>query len=163
MTELDPLSEAMVRLFLRIDAAQPTDPVLRAAAEFWQDRRGGKVMPDRDDLTELPAILLPHVFHAHLAINGSQHWLISLAGSFARELLGITGHEPAEAADKRMAVRLRHLFDLVAARAEPYSAMFEMADGDGRRHLVEIYAAPVQRPEQSEHLIFATANSRREA
>ena len=45
MTELDPLTEQQVHLFLRIDAAMPTDPVLRAAAEFWLEKRQGKVRP----------------------------------------------------------------------------------------------------------------------
>jgi len=163
MTELDPLTDQLVHLFLRVDAAMPTDPVLREAAEFWMARRQGKIMPAHADMTDLPAILLPHVFYAHLAINGDQHWIVSEAGSLAKLVLGITGHEPDEVPDRRMAVRLRRLFELVARKAEPYSVMFEAPAAEGYRQLVEIYAAPLATPEALEHQMFAVINTRLEA
>ena len=162
MTELDPLTGELSHLFLRVDAAMPADPVLRVAAEFWMAKRKGKIMPAHADMTDLPAIVLPHVFYAHLAINGDQHWIISQAGSLAKLVLGITGHEPDEVPDRRMAARLRRLFELVARKAEPYAVMFEAPAADGRQ-LVEVYAAPLATPEALEHQMFAVLNTRLEA
>jgi hypothetical protein len=163
MSELDPLTEQQLHLFLRIDAAMPTDPVLRAAAEFWLEKRKGKLLPAGQDMAQLPQFIRPHVFEAHLAVNGDQHWITSGAGNLARHLLGIEGQEPGEVPDRRMAVRLRRLFDLVARTAEPYSVMFEVKEADGSRQLVEIYAAPLATPEKREHHVFAVLNSRAEA
>jgi hypothetical protein len=163
MTELDSLTEPLVHLFLRLDAAMPTDPVLRAAAGHWTEKRQGKVMPSHQDISQLPAFILPHAIYAQLAINGDRHWIVTLAGSSAKISLGIAGHEPSEIADKRMAVRMRHLFNLVAEKAEPYAVMFEVPGEAGRKQLVEVYAAPLATPEPSEHQIFAVINSRVEA
>ena len=79
MTELDPLTEPLVHLFRRHDAAMPTDPVLRAAAGHWTEKRQGKVMPSHQDIGQLPGFILPHAFHAQLAINGDRHWIVTLA------------------------------------------------------------------------------------
>jgi len=162
MTTLDPLPEALVHLFLRVDAAQPTDPVLRAAWSFWQKQREALVMPAPDAMDGLPAFIRPHAFRAHLATNGSDHWIVSEAGTSAQLLLGLPDKTAAEAPDKRIAVRLRRLFDLVAEKEEPFSVMFELEDKSGHRLLVEILAAPLARAEKREHLIFAVINSRRE-
>lgn len=162
MTTLDSLTAALAHLFVRIDAARPTDPVLRAAADVWSEKRGAKVMPHRADMSELPAFILPHAFYAQLAINGDQRWLVSSAGSAARLSLALEGHDPQEAPDRRMAVRLRTLFDLVSRRGEPYAVMFEVPSGAGDRVLAEIYAAPLSTPEVTERQIFAVINQRGE-
>ena len=83
MTELDPLTEQQVHLFLRIDAAMPTDPVLRAAAEFWLKKRQDKGRPSQEDMAQLPEFIRPHVFEAQLAINGDRRWIVSRAGNVA--------------------------------------------------------------------------------
>ena len=54
MSTLDPLTEPLVRLFLRVDAAIPTDPVLRAFSDFWQMKRGSKITPSEADMAALP-------------------------------------------------------------------------------------------------------------
>lgn len=163
MTEFDPLTEQQLHLFLRIDAAIPTDPVLRAAAELWQEERAGKIMPASGEMGNLPNFIRRHAFEADLAVNGDRRWIVSGAGTMARPSLGMQDERPGEISDKRVAVRLRHLFDLVSQRAEPYSVMFETEDAQGARQLVEVYAAPLATGERSEHRIFAVLNCRTEA
>lgn len=163
MTTFDPLTAPLSHLFLRVDAALPSDPVLLAAAEHWLQRRGGKLMPARGEMKNLPTFILPHAFYANLAINGDQHWIVSAAGPAVRQLFAIRTDEPDEVPDKRMAVRLRRLFDLVAERSEPYSVMFEVPEPEGGKRLVEIYAAPLSASEKAERQIFAVVNSRIEA
>ena len=119
-------------------------------------------MPAHTDMASLPAFVLPHAFYAKLAINGDEHWIVSTAGSSAKLSLGLEGHEPQQVPDKRMAVRLRSLFDLVAQRAEPYSVMFELPAEDGAKLLVEIFAAPLTTPEPTERQVFAVLNYRPE-
>jgi hypothetical protein len=162
MSEFDPLTAPLAHLFTRIDAALPSDPVLAAAAEYWLAKRRNRLAPTHAEMITLPAFILPHVFEAHLMINGDRHWGLSMAGSSARSFLGIEGHDAVLRAEPRMAVRLRRLFDLVADKGEPHSASFDVEAGDGGKLLVEIYAAPLAVPEKAERAIFAVINGRRE-
>lgn len=163
MTELDPLTEQQVDLFLRIDAAMPSDPMLCAAAGLWQAKREGKVMPMSSEMEHLPDFVRRHVFEADLVVGDSQRWIVSGAGNLARLALDIGGEGPSGISNKGMAVRLGHLFDLVSQKAEPYSVMLEMPDAIGARQLVEVYAAPLSPGEMNRPRIFAVLNSRAEA
>jgi hypothetical protein len=120
-------------------------------------------MPTAATFGHIPAIIAPHVFHAHLAINGEERWIVSRVGSYARDEIGVGDGRPIDVGDKRMAVRLRKLFELVAERNEPYSVMFEAVARTDERRLVEVYAAPLATHETREHHIFAAINSRSEA
>jgi hypothetical protein len=157
MTTLDLLTEPLVRLFLRIDAAQPSDPVLRAASEFWQLKRTGKIAPGESEMRGFPIELSPCVFHAQMMSNETKRWVASGAGHVARSMLQLTD------GDKRIAVRLRRLFHIVAEKSEPYSAMFEIDGKTGLRQLVEVFAAPLGNGKKGTHMIFAAINSRTEA
>lgn len=163
MTVLDPLTEPLVRLFVRIDAAHPTDALLLRIADFWQDKRGGNLAPGQDEMNRLPVPLLSNAFAARLTSNGTHHWLACNPGAAARSILKVKDGEPIEASDKRNAVRLRRLFGLVAEKAEPYAAMFEMRERGGKTRLIEVFAAPLSGADKASHLIFAAVNSRIEA
>ena len=163
MTTLDRLTEPLVRLFLRIDAAYPSDPVLRAASEFWHLKRAGKIAPSASEIGGCPVEILPYIFRVQLMSNGTKHWAVCRAGHVAGSVLQLTGGDPPEVGNKRVAVRLRRLFDIVAEKSEPYSAMFEIGEQAGRRELVEVFAAPVSDKEKNTHMIFAALNSRIEA
>lgn len=163
MSTLDPLTEPLVRLFVRIDAAYPTDPALRAASDFWHLKRRGKIAPGEGEMPDVPAEVSPYVFLARLTTNGTKHWIVSGAGHAAAAVLQLTDGDAPEVADKRIAVRLRRLFDIVAEKSEPYSAMFEIDEQAGQRRLVEVFAAPLGGGEKGIHMIFAALNSRTEA
>jgi hypothetical protein len=164
VTTLDALSEPLVRLFLRIDAAQPTDPLLRHAFDLWQSRRGDRIAPRESVMADLPGEISSHVFLVRAMTNGSRHWQVFNAGRTAGAVLKLAEGEAPEVSDRRIAVRLRRLFDLVADKAEPYSAMFETREPGGRRRLlVEVFAAPLSEGEKAVHLIFAALNSREES
>jgi len=163
MSTLDPLTEPLVRLFLRVDAASPTDPVLRAFSDFWHLKRGSKITPSEADMTGTPPEISPFAFLARLTTNGTRHWTVSTAGHAAAAIIQLTGGQAPEVADKRTAVRLRRLFDIVAEKVEPYSAMFEIDGQTGSRELIEVFAAPLGNGEKGIHMIFAAVNSRTEA
>ncbi len=160
MSVLDPLTEPLVRLFTRIDAAYPTDEALRRIADHWQDMRAGKVAPVESTIKAMPGEFLARSFVARLTSNGTQHWVVSSAGAEAVSVLGIKDGEPLEAAEKRAAVRVRRLLELVAEKMEPYSAMFEIAGPAGTTRLIEVFAAPLVGAGKGGHLIFAAVNSR---
>lgn len=163
MSTLDPLTEPLVRLFLRVDAASPTDPVLRALSDFWLLKRGSKIVPGEADMTGVLPEISPYAFLARLTTNGTKQWLVSSAGHAAATILQLAGGQGPEVTDKRIAVRLRRLFDIVAEKVEPYSVMFEIDAQTGPRHLVEVFAAPLGNGEKGIHMIFAAVNSRTEA
>lgn len=163
MSTLDPLTEPLVRLFLRIDAANPTDPVLRALSDFWHLKRGSKIAPGEADMTGISSEISPYAFLVRLTTNGTKHWVVSGAGHVAAAVLQLTGGHATEVTDERIAVRLRRLFDIVAEKTEPYSAMFEIDEQTGQRQLVEVFAAPLGNGEKGIHMIFAAVNSRTEA
>ena len=160
MTTLDPLTEPLVRLFLRIDAAHPTNELLRCIADFWQTKRASKLAPEEGEMNELPDELLSNTFIARLTSNGTRHWLACNVGVTACSILHVKDEEPIEAADKRSAVRLRRLFDLVAEKYEPYSVMFDSIDQDGKAQLIEVFAAPLGSSEETTDQIFAAVSSR---
>lgn len=163
MSTLDPLTEPLVRLFLRLDAAVPTDPVLRAVSDFWHLKRGGKITPSEADMAGTPSEISPFAFLARLTTNGTRHWTVSAAGHAAAAIIQLTDGQAPEVSDKRIAVRLRRLFDIVAEKAEPYSAMFETDGQAGPRQLIEVFAAPLGNGEKGIHMIFAAVKSRTEA
>ena len=163
MSTLDPLTEPLVRLFLRIDAARPTDPLLGELSDFWQLKRGSKIVPGEADMTGFSPEVSPHVFLARLTTNETEHWSVSGAGPVAAAVLQLKGSQELEIGDKRIAVRLRRLFDIVAKKVEPYSAMFEIDGLNGQRQLVEVFAAPLGNGEKGIHMVFAAINKRTEA
>ena len=152
-----------MRLFLRIDAAQPSDEMLRKASDFWHELRRGRVMPPESELGELPAAIAPHVFTGRSMTNGSRHWIVTQAGRNAARILQIKGGDSLDIGNRRIAVRLRKLFDMVADKSEPVSAMFELGGVGKKRQLVEIFVAPVTGAESNTHAVFGTVNSRMEA
>jgi hypothetical protein len=162
MTILDLLAEPLARLFIRIDAVGPTDELLKRIAAFWQQSRTGETAPQEGDMAGLAKSLQRHTFFARLASNGTKHWLISHPGAIASSMFAIKDGCHLEEADKRRAVRLRRLFNLVAAKDEPHAAMFEVKDEGGTTRLIEIFAAPLRGHEKAAHAVFAAANSRME-
>jgi hypothetical protein len=163
MTTLEKLTPSLAQLFMRIDAASPTDELLHGVSDFWRQKRIGSVMPAEAQMADLPARFSPHVFFVRSMTNGSRHWHVTNAGAVARSLLRLTDERPPQVTDKKVAVRLRRLFELVTEKSEPHSAMFEIEGGEQRRQLVEVFAAPLHAHEADIHLIFAALNSRREA
>jgi hypothetical protein len=162
MSTLDALTEPLVRLFLRVDAASPTDPVLRALSDFWHLKRGSKITPSEADMMGSPREISPFAFFARLTTNGTRHWTVSTAGHAAAAIIQLTSGQAPAVADKKIAVRLRRLFDIVAEKVEPYSAMFEIDGQTGSRELIEVFAAPLGNREKGIHMIFAAVNSRTE-
>lgn len=55
MPDFEKMTPELSRLFLRLDAAAPADPVLQAVATLWQERRGSALYPAESLISDLPA------------------------------------------------------------------------------------------------------------
>ena len=75
-----PLTEPLVRLFLRIDAANPFEPVLPASSDFWHLKRGSKTAPGQADKADFSFEISPNDFLVSLMINDTKHWIVSGGG-----------------------------------------------------------------------------------
>jgi hypothetical protein len=60
MPDFEKMTPELSRLFLRLDAAAPADPVLQAVAALWQERRGSALYPTQRLIDELPTFARPH-------------------------------------------------------------------------------------------------------
>lgn len=163
MSEFEKIKPELSDLFLRIDAAAPTDPVLQAAAKSWRESRGGALFPGVSLLNDMPAFIHPYVFLARIMVNGQREWVFSDAGASARVSLGAQSGRLKDAADPALARRLEALFDLVAQKDEPCSGMFELQAQSRKPQLYEVYAAPLAPPQKGETTLLAVINWRAEA
>ena len=163
MPDFEKLTPELSELFLRIDAAAPSDPVLRKAAELWQQSRGHRMLPQAVILEELPSFIRPHAFLARLIVKGGRHWEFSGAGSSVHVSLGTEAGRMDGIADMALSRRLEVILEHVERKGEPCAAMFEVQSGPGRRQLCEIYAAPLVPGANGESRALGVLNSRTEA
>ena len=163
MSEFEKITPELSDLFLRIDAAAPTDPVLQAAAKAWRDNRGGALFPGISLLKDMPAFIHPHMFLARITVNGQREWVFSDAGASARVSLGAQSGRLKDAANPALARRLEALLELVAQKEEPCSGTFELQEQSGKPKLCEVYAAPLAPPQKGETTLLAVINWRAEA
>ncbi len=163
MSEFEKIKPGLSELFLRLDAAAPSDPVLKAAAETWAEHRGSALLPGMSLLQDLPGFIRPHAFLARILADGRREWMFTDAGASARVSLGSASGPVKEMAEPALARRLMALFDLVAQKGEPCSGMFELQSEGKQPRLCEVYAAPVAPPREGEAAILAVLNWRTEA
>ena len=163
MSEFEKIKPELSNLFLRIDAAAPTDPVLQAAAKAWREGRRHALFPGISLFKDMPAFIHAHIFLARIMVNGQREWVFSDAGASARVSLGAQSGRLKDVADPALTQRLEALFNLVAQKEEPCSGMFELQEHSGRPMLYEVYAAPLTPPQDGETALLAVINWRSEA
>ena len=156
MTTLSLLPGPLKRLFSRIDAAGTRDRTLELALDHWRVKRGDRLWPRLSDMgvAELGP-LASHVFVFQR--GGKADWSLQFAGDFAKTILGVPTHKPALSTleNRRVAARLRMIFDWVADTGEAVSASFISPDQSG-----EILAAPLGTDGQKIDAIFGGIASR---
>lgn len=142
MTTLAPPPPHLARLFNRLDAGDASDLLLRRALEFWREKRAGRLAPKASEFERAPAGIAAHAFVFQRA--GAREWEATTAGSEAAILLGATGPDKrlSKLLARRIAARLRRLFETVAETAEPLAATFELRSKPNRQW-IEVLAAPL--------------------
>jgi hypothetical protein len=163
MPDFEKMTPELSHLFLRIDAAGPTDPTLVAAADLWRARRGSDICPRESLWRELPSSIHSHAFLVHKAPDGTLEWIFLEAGSSASLIMGGDAGTITKVTEPELAIRLHALFDLVERKGEPYAAMFELAPSAGHRRLCEVYAAPLLAQEPRVSAQLAVLSWREEA
>jgi hypothetical protein len=156
VTTLSLLPGPLKRLFSRIDAAGTRDRTLELALDHWRVKRGDRLWPGLSDMgvAELgPLSSQVFVFQR----GGKADWSLQFAGDFAKTILGVPTHKPALSTleNRRVAARLRMIFDWVADTGEAVSASFISPDQSG-----EILAAPLGTDGQKVDAIFGGIASR---
>jgi hypothetical protein len=156
VTALSLLPEPLKRLFSRIDAAGTRDRSLELALDHWRVKRGDQLWPRPSDMdVGQLGELTSHVFVFQQ--GGKADWDLQFAGDSAKRILGPPPHKPALSTlkNRRVAARLRLIFDWVADTGEAVSASFISPDQSG-----EILAAPLGTDGKKVDAIFGGIVSR---
>ncbi|HLC09455.1 MAG TPA: PAS domain-containing protein [Methyloceanibacter sp.] len=156
MTTLALLPGPLKRLFSRFDAAGTRDHALELALDHWRVRRGDRLLPRMSDMDV--AQLGPLASHVFVFQRGAKaDWSLQLVGDSAKRILGPPAHEPALSTleNRRVAARLRLIFEWVSNTGEAVSASFISPDQSG-----EILAAPLGTDGKKVDAIFGGIVSR---
>lgn len=143
MTTLSYLPTWLSRLFARVDAAGATGRQPKLALAFWRKHRDGLVFPSKQELANLPDSIAGCSFMATHVQGRRRDWNLVEFGPMVSAWLepNATAQGLLKLKDRRMAVRFRRLFDMVAEAGEPLSALFP-ASLEGNKLEVEVIAAP---------------------
>ena len=139
MTTLSLLPNALKRLFAKIDAAATSDRSLELALDHWRVKRGNRVLPKLSDMDMQQFGPLASKLFLFERCD-EDDWALRFGGKDVENLLqpGSTDARLSTLGNRRLAVRLRHLFQLVAQTAEIISASYIAHDQSG-----EILVAPL--------------------
>jgi ribose-phosphate pyrophosphokinase len=159
MTTLAISPRPLRRLFSLIDfAPRPNSDDLLRLLEYWREKRGQHVAPTRDEISEVEiGAASSHMFLYELS-EVPRTYRLGVGLEATRELLGDLkiGDDLTQARNRRIAVRLRRLFDFAREAGEPVLVEFAMQK-DGQQFLTEILAAPVAASGRSREAIFGGA------
>ncbi len=139
MTTLSLLPGPLKRLFAKIDAAATSDHSLELALDHWRTKRGDRLLPSLSDMDmKQLGPLASHLFIFERCSKAD--WKVRFAGDAAKQLLGARASEStlSELENRRLAARLRLLFEWVEETGEAVSATFISPDQSG-----EILVAPL--------------------
>lgn len=156
VTTLALLPGRLKRLFSRIDAAGTRDRTLELVLDHWRVKRGARLWPKQSDMDVAQlGELKSHVFIFQRGAKAD--WSLQLAGDSAKRILGVPAQQPTLSTleNRRIAARLRLIFDWVGETGEAVSASFISPDQSG-----EILAAPLGTDDKKVEAIFGGVVSR---
>lgn len=139
MTTLSLLPEPLKRLFSRFDAGGTRERSLELALDHWRIKRGNRLYPRLADIDAGQlGTFAPYVFIFER--TGNKEWRLRFAGEAAKATLRpeSRGATLTALANRRIAARLRLLFDWAEETGEAVSASFISPEQSG-----EILVAPL--------------------
>jgi ribose-phosphate pyrophosphokinase len=145
MTTLALSSAPLRRLFDRLDfAPRPRESALVAALESWSVIRNGRIAP----AYPLPSESLGVATQVFIEAERQRDYVLKQAGSDTTPLLGPIkeGALLSAVPNRRSAVRLRRLIELVVSKGEPLFASFSMKPFHQPPAIVDLIAAPIADP-----------------
>jgi hypothetical protein len=146
MTTISLLPPPLERLFDRLDAAEPSDVYLRGLLEIWRTRRLSRLLPQPDEIAgAVPDQFAAHAFVFRHLKAPPREWELVEAGADAQAVFGPfdDGRTLSHLRSRRLAVRLRRLFDLVRETKEPVAASFGERARAGEPSRFEVLVAPL--------------------
>jgi hypothetical protein len=153
MTELARTPRNLQRLFQTVDLAPlPQDCAVAESLDAWRERRGHRLSPPIEDrFRDQTRTVLDHSFLAE-PLPGRRDFSITGAGAQVGRVLqcALADARLSRLPDRRLAARLRQLFQMARDYGEPVDVRFV----DGQRGY-EVLAAPVGK-EGSKAAIFCT-------
>jgi hypothetical protein len=156
VTTLSLLPGPLKRLFSRFDAGGTSERSLEMALDHWRIKRGNRLYPTVADIdVDELGVFSSHVFMFER--SGKSDWRLRFAGDAAKPMLQPKGGEPtlSTLANRRIAARLRLLFDWAKETGEAVSASFISPDQSG-----EILVAPLSTDGNEVRAIFGSIVSR---
>jgi len=156
VTTLSLLPGPLKRLFAKIDAAATSDHSLELALNHWRTKRGDRLLPSLSDIgVEQFGPLASHLFIFERCSKAD--WKVRFVGDAAKQLLGARASEPTLSGleNRRLAARLRLLFEWVEETGEAVSATFISPDQSG-----EILVAPLSSDGKTVEAVYGGVVSR---
>jgi ribose-phosphate pyrophosphokinase len=155
MTTLAISPPPLRRLFRRIDfAPQPRSEHLARLLEYWRESRGERIAPRREDINKAEigdASTQMFIYEA----ERPRDYTLAMGRQAAGAVLEAAevGEGLTQAKNRRVAVRLRRLFDCVGEAGEPVVAEFALP-GKEEGAFVEVLAAPLGAQASGKTAIF---------
>jgi hypothetical protein len=152
LTTLSLLPGPLKRLFSRFDAGGTSERSLEMALDHWRIKRGNRLYPSVADIdVDELGVFSSHVFVFER--SGKTDWRLRFAGDAAKPMLRPKGGEVtlSTLANRRIAARLRLLFDWAKETGEAVSASFISPDQSG-----EILVAPLTTDGNKVEAIFGS-------
>jgi ribose-phosphate pyrophosphokinase len=163
MTTMALTQAPLRRLFERLDfAPAPKEEALGVILEQWKAAREAMVAPSRRRLAAARKSRMGDRISVHQLAEGERSYILVSGEKAAATLLGPCGiNAPlSEAKNRRVAVRLRRLFDEVRRVGEPVLAEFTLIEKGRDRAAIELLAAPMSEDGKTIDSVLAAASVR---
>jgi ribose-phosphate pyrophosphokinase len=123
----------------------PTDERLSAVLQEWSERRRQLIAPAPEALLVPGSSVAERAFIFRKDPAAPQRYLLLSGAKSAEALIGgiSTGDSLDKAKNRRGAVRLRRLFDLIGETGEPVLALFGMKSAEAKSVYAELLVAPL--------------------
>ncbi|CAN7637804.1 ribose-phosphate diphosphokinase [Neorhizobium sp. LjRoot104] len=148
MTMMAKPDKTLSRLFQRLDSAPShMDERLSAVLQEWLDRRKQLIAPSPEAMLSPASSAADQAFIFQRDPSAPRRYLLTSGASSAEVLIGevsMGGHLET-ARNRRGAVRLRRLFELVGETGEPILALFGTKSAEGKSFYVELLVAPLSK------------------
>lgn len=164
MSMMAKTNAALARLFQRLDSLpRPSDQQLSDVFQEWLDRRRQLIAPTPEALIAPGSTAAARAFTFRRDAATPQDYVLTSDPAPAAALIGElpAGGRLAAAKNRRGAVRLRRLFDMVGRTGEPILAVFSTRYRHAPSVYVELLVAPLSSDGRTIDSFLASASMRR--
>jgi ribose-phosphate pyrophosphokinase len=152
----------LLRLFSRLDFVAPSRGDFALLMKEWDAEREGDSAPRSSAVMHAKSHGAFQSSFIFRMIDGERDYVLTGGRTAADALLGLTNPDGRlrHANNRRIAVRLRRLFDEARRRGIPFVAQFIMAEHGLEHAMVEVFIAPLSEDGQTIDSILSAASIR---